>query len=135
MAEIILWCVAALVVVAAAMRLSGRGRAVAHEPEERIVLRDMHPHHCVAITPCADACAAARRLQGLRFLANEAPRLPLPRCSSLNCSCVYAHFDDRRHHARRDPYLHPALEMSRVQEERRVSPGRRKTDGLYHPVN
>ncbi len=48
-------------------------------------------------------CNAAAELHGRRFLADEAPRLPLDAClTPSNCHCVYKHFDDRRTGLRRD---------------------------------
>lgn len=132
MAEGILWGALAIVVAMTMMRLFRRGKT---EADERVALGDVHPYHCVGVTATSSACVAARKLQGQRFLANEAPRLPLQGCSSLDCTCVYAHFDDRRHHARRDPWSHQALAIEPEQVERRVSRGRRKTDGMYHPAN
>ena len=42
-------------------------------------------------------CEAAYYLEDSRFLAHEAPSLPLIGCvDSRNCTCVYKHFDDRR---------------------------------------
>ncbi len=48
-------------------------------------------------------CNAAAELHGRRFLADEAPRLPLDAClTPSTCHCVYKHFDDRRTGLRRD---------------------------------
>ncbi len=48
-------------------------------------------------------CNAAAELHSRRFLADEAPRLPLDAClTPSNCHCVYKHFDDRRTGLRRD---------------------------------
>ena len=48
------------------------------------------------------ACDAAGKLQGRRFLSDEAPYLPLDGCTDIeSCECVYEHFDDRRTDARR----------------------------------
>lgn len=132
MAETILWGALAVGIAMALMRLFGRGRG---EAGGRSSVRDLHPYHCVAIESPATACAAARQLKGQRFLASEAPSLPLSGCSSLNCTCVYAHFDDRRHHVRRDAWAHRAIDLESPKDERRVLRGRRKTDDVYHPAN
>ena len=48
-------------------------------------------------------CNAAAELHGRRFLADEAPSLPLAACPTpSNCQCFYTHFDDRRTGLRRD---------------------------------
>jgi len=38
----------------------------------------------------------AKEMAGTRYLIDEAPDLPLARCSSASCSCRYASFRDRR---------------------------------------
>jgi hypothetical protein len=62
------------------------------------------PYHGVEIKACGPACDAVKRLSGKRFLADEAPLIPLSDCTlkSAGCDrCVYVHFDDRRAHRRR----------------------------------
>lgn len=62
------------------------------------------PYHGVEIKACGPACDAVKRLSGKRFLADEAPLIPLSECTlkSGGCdTCVYVHFDDRRAHRRR----------------------------------
>ena len=47
-------------------------------------------------------CDAARELEGQRFLASEAPLLPLRECTaSFDCDCKYQKWDDRRQETRR----------------------------------
>jgi len=56
----------------------------------------------VAILAGDSACAAARTLQGTRFLARSAPRLPLPECTQQDKSeCNYRDLRDRRGPPRR----------------------------------
>jgi len=43
-----------------------------------------------------DACNAVKALEGKRFLAQEAPSLPLQECDAEECHCKYEHFKDRR---------------------------------------
>ena len=50
----------------------------------------------VSIQSFGRGCAAARALRGKRFLAREAPPLPLPDCGSERCGCRYFHHVDRR---------------------------------------
>jgi hypothetical protein len=52
--------------------------------------------HAVTIEPGRKACEAARKADGVRFLATEAPRLPLADCDAPACTCHYRHYDDRR---------------------------------------
>ena len=62
------------------------------------------PYHGVEIKACGPACDAVKRLSGKRFLADEAPLIPLSECTLKGgaCdTCVYVHFDDRRVHRRR----------------------------------
>lgn len=67
------------------------------------------PFHCVAVRPRGKACVAVRALQGHRFLAGEAPNIPVPGCTSAVCRCGYVHFDDRRLAERRNPYRPPPM--------------------------
>lgn len=52
--------------------------------------------HAVVVHPGRKPCEAVRKIEDLRFLASEAPRLPLPGCDAVACSCRYRHYDDRR---------------------------------------
>jgi len=52
--------------------------------------------HSVTIRVGQDACPAVQALANTRFLAKEAPRLPLDQCTVPNCRCQYKHYDDRR---------------------------------------
>lgn len=61
--------------------------------------------HAVSIKYEGRACEAAKNMSGRRFLATAAPKLPLPECDVLDCSCRFAHYDDRRSHKdRRSPF-------------------------------
>ena len=73
-------------------------------------------------------CNAAAELHDRRFLADEAPSLPLDACpTTSNCQCFCEHFDDRRTGLRRDSddglpgKVHP--------DDVRHGIGRRVTDG------
>jgi hypothetical protein len=84
----------------------------------------------VSIAPRADACAAAKQMNGKRHLVREAPRLPLPECASPEqCRCRYEKHDDRRHEDRRHPFGN-GLGLADPDAERRQkkSRGRRSTD-------
>ena len=82
----------------------------------------------VGVVPCAQACSAAAVVRGQRFLARQAPRLPLFGCDhSASCQCRFEKFQDRRHRQQRLPFNNPhGLSFGGV--EKRRDPGRRKTD-------
>lgn len=61
--------------------------------------------HAVSIRTGLEACAAAKALEGQRFLSDAAPSIPLPGCDSGDCRCRFVHFSDRRAgDDRRSPY-------------------------------
>lgn len=72
------------------------------KPEERKdrrispALKNSSKYHAVSIKPGAYACSAANDLAGDRFLASEAPSLPLPGCDAADCDCHFSHHNDRR---------------------------------------
>lgn len=53
-------------------------------------------YHAVSVKPGAYACSAANEIAGQRFLATEAPSLPLPDCDAAECDCHFIHHNDRR---------------------------------------
>ena len=71
-------------------------------PEERQDRRisrspkDTSKYHAVSIKAGAYSCAAANKVAGQRFLAAEAPSLPLPDCDATDCECHFLHHNDRR---------------------------------------
>jgi hypothetical protein len=81
---------------------------------------------------CRDnACAAARELDGQRYLARTAPSLPLPKCDQAPCHCSYMHHTDRRtdNDDRRSVHsLQTELYTRTAEPERRTRRGRRKGD-------
>ncbi len=84
--------------------------------------------HAVSITPKYKPCEAAEILQCERFLADDAPSLPLDVCTHPHaCECVYEHLDDRRTETRRawDVGLPPVQRGN----DARDGVGRRVTDG------
>lgn len=72
------------------------------KPEERKkrlishARKDRAEFHAVSIKPGPYACSAANEITGQRFLAAEAPNLPLPGCNAAECDCHFTHHDDRR---------------------------------------
>ena len=87
-----------------------------------------NPYHAVGIVPGLCACDAVRLLGKQRYLAREAPALPVKGCTERDCSCHYKHFDDRRGAPRRasDRIGPPGVWTG---TERRRSRGRRVNDG------
>ena len=79
--------------------------------------------HAVSIHYYDGACSAAKLLSGQKFLADDAPKLPLPGCDVSECRCRFTHYDDRRSTAeRRSPFSgtsYGGTEQSRLQERRR----------------
>jgi hypothetical protein len=81
----------------------------------------------VEIRRRSGACSAARALEGQRFLANQAPALPLAGCTKTRCDCTFAKRSDRRTDERR--WGHEALTaMMFLKAERRKRGGRRDAD-------
>jgi hypothetical protein len=88
-------------------------------------------YHAVAIRIQPYACDAARQLEGRRFLASDAPRLPLPDCDRDRCDCRFQHYADRRSHRdRRSPFGSggTASGTGTFEQERRRTDGRRADD-------
>ena len=74
------------------------------------------------------ACQAAREMRGQKFLASEAPHLPLRDCDKGQCNCHLAFHNDRRGSNTERRSLQP----SAADDERRASSGRRRTDWRLH---
>lgn len=85
--------------------------------------------HGVAIEPGpAERCQAVLDLVNVRYLADEAPMLPLNECSNPGgCNCTYQHFDDRRTQSRRESDV--GLPVKDRADDFRSGCGRRVTDG------
>src|SRR5712691_1563331 len=84
--------------------------------------------HAVSVVEGPLACSVAKELAPKRFLAQEAPPLPLANCSSpWRCKCVYRHFADRRASPRREEDR-IGLRTPRLGVERRQERGRRSED-------
>jgi hypothetical protein len=84
-----------------------------------------HPFQAVAVKAGKGACDAARQLGEKRFLAKEAPPLPLQNCTAKDCRCRYVHYDDRRGDERREqprpPYAEGIERRSRGDRRRASS--------------
>jgi hypothetical protein len=88
-------------------------------------------YHAVSIKFTGNACKAAREMEGRRFLSSAAPRIPLPDCDVLDCSCRFAHYQDRRaRQDRRSPFGPGGIGGStgKYTQEQRQGKDRRKSD-------
>jgi len=85
------------------------------------------PWHAVGVVAGAAACKPAMQIKGKRFLAAQAPPIPLPDCTaSWRCKCVYRHYPDRRAGTRR--IADRGMFARRIGSERRQQRGRRADD-------
>ncbi len=113
------------------MRRSARSE-ISEQP--RLERREAHSSgefHAVSIKFDADACLHAKALQGRRFLAREAPALPLKSCDADECKCRFVHHDDRRSGKdRRSPFGSGGMGAvtGRFEQERRQGGDRRRHD-------
>ena len=78
----------------------------------------------VQIRAPLEACRAAQLLEGHRFLAKDAPKLPLRECSAAHCKCAFSKMPDRRTDSRRLDHdaLHTTLFIAgnrRMKHDRR----------------
>jgi hypothetical protein len=100
---------------------------VATAPHAQSVSRT-NAFQAVSVIACQQACAAASKAQGQRFLARQAPRLPLIDCSRPgDCRCRFEKFADRRRGPQRSPYTSMDSPSFGGVEKRR-NRGRRVTD-------
>lgn len=128
----------ALIVVLLALWLAYRrrqGREPAQPQERRISTSTSgRRFHAVSIRAGSNACAAAKALSGERFLATEAPSIPLPNCDAPQCDCRFQHHDDRRSgRDRRNPFTAGGVsaETGNYGIERRDGRERRREDDDY----
>jgi hypothetical protein len=85
--------------------------------------------HAVIIKPKGQCCEAVQACRASRFLSSDAPRLPLAECThSDTCSCVYKHHADRRAQTRRQDERDGLQRRGKVEQDRRLTRDRRKTD-------
>jgi len=90
--------------------------------------KPMGRFQAIAIFRGATACEIARRFSEHRFLAKDAPSLPLQGCTMpQSCQCCYLKFKDRRAGPPRR-VLDFAAARAIVRNERRSSRGRRQSD-------
>jgi hypothetical protein len=113
-------------------RANGKSRAVARSKTAAVAPR--HPYRATSIEFDDAACDAVKALGRKRFLDRErdVPRLPLKDCSNSQCTCKYAHHDDRRDSS--EDRRHPSALKSELYERgsdpnrREKKRGRRKSD-------
>lgn len=122
-----------LVAVLLVVWLYIRRRGQTRNDEEQAPVKRVEDtrYHAVSIKFGKDACAAAKGLTGERFLATEAPELPLRQCDAGVCECRFTHHEDRRTgRDRRDPFGPGYLGggTGRFDAERREGSERRKND-------
>jgi len=88
----------------------------------------LRPFQSISIHHGTVCCASAKKVDGYRFLAKNAPQLPLSECTMrATCKCRYVKHDDRRSGSRR--YGEFGLKQALFSaEERRRSKGRRTKD-------
>jgi len=84
--------------------------------------------HAVAVVLHTSSCAAAALCRNKKYLAKDAPRLPMPSCESPdNCKCTFRHYLDRREGARRSNEL-GIVSVDQSKTEQRMKKGRRIHD-------
>jgi hypothetical protein len=126
--------VAIVILLAALFLLRRTQKSIAQRPTAKPSARpsagqtDDAKFHAVSIRVGSGACTAAMGMQGERFLANEAPQLPLPGCDAADCQCRFIHFKDRRAtDERRNPYRGTmGVATGNLRREQRTGKDRRK---------
>jgi len=89
----------------------------------------IHKYRAVAISHSLLSCKAVGAFDGKRFLAADAPSLPVKGCDMWPCRCRYQHLPDRRAEERRSLYGSKRnLVPHSVTSDRRRSERRRSTD-------
>jgi hypothetical protein len=85
------------------------------------------PFQAISIYRGISCCALAKKLSEHRFLAKDAPALPLGGCTMpQRCQCRYIKHKDRRAGERRHLDFGLGASMYSGKERRRFSDGRRK---------
>jgi len=133
---LILAAVVLAIVIFRVLRSSPKSGAKAPSAAKRVksarnVIPSSNAYHAVSVTCGPKACQPALALGEKRFLPTEMPRFPLPDCTSSNCQCKFAHYDDRRDpdsDKRAPTALRSELYTTSGRPERRNTGGRRKTD-------
>ncbi len=99
-------------------------KQLGHAPRARPAAKPL-PYRAVSVAPTRASCPAAVAIRNKRFLAADAPTLPLPMCTwPLSCPCKLKSHDDRRARPRQKGERD---EVRQVREERQPTNGRRPT--------
>jgi hypothetical protein len=93
------WVAALVAAAGAAYRLAPRRRAP--RPSPPTTAKAGGRFGAVQIRPRGKACRAAHLLGKYRFLAKNAPPLPLRECTAARCACTFSKLPDRRTEGRR----------------------------------
>lgn len=129
-----------IVVVVLKMRAAPKKKAGARAPKKKVKkisvagkqkLATANDFPSVSIQFGPSACPTVQGLTDKRFLAGEAPNLPLEDCNSANCSCKYMHHDVRREQdddRRAHSSLRTTLHETSGKPERRHGGRRRSSD-------
>ncbi len=88
--------------------------------------RVVNPYHSVSVETDPKCCKEVREIEGRRFLAAAAPKLPLLGCGAAACVCRYVHHNDRR--SIRDRRVLPHNSSAHTMSDRRGGKGRRIND-------
>ena len=91
-----LFAIAALIGLFIFVRRRSAQENVRPAPRNNPLSAQSNKFHAVSIKYSQNACQAARDMEGRRFLSSAAPRIPLPECDAMECSCKFVHHKDRR---------------------------------------
>ena len=121
------------IVLLVTWRKRSRGGDDVRAEAESVARAKKSPYHAVSVRIGESACLAAKTIEGKRFLAAEAPQLPLAECSSgKDCRCRFVHHEDRRAgRDRRSPFSPGSTGTGtwRLEQERRQGQDRRRSTG------
>ncbi len=118
---------AALLVAAALIFLLQKWRHRKRQMARRHAHLKPKSYAAVGIRPHARACIAVRTYYKKRFLAEEAPAIPVAGCTVRPCPCRYIHYVDRRVEDRRSTFgiidrWHDTAGTERRRGDRRHAP-------------
>ncbi len=106
-------------------------RRTSHKHPKTKPVNKHNPSHCVETHHHNKCCKAVKTLHGKRFLAADAPSLPVKGCNQEHCHCDYVHHEDRRVEVRRSDVgiQHDMYgQNGEVEHREKEHHGRRKTD-------
>ena len=120
---------AALLLVRRTQKSIAERPATKHKAKPSVGKPENTKYHSVSIRLGGNACTAAKEIQGERFLASEAPHMPLPDCDVSDCQCRFVHFKDRRtKDDRRNPYSGTmGVATGNLKQEQRTGKDRRES--------